>query len=167
MNRRVAPVLCSLVALATFATACGDDPAPAVGDGAAPEAASESTLPPAGGSGAGTVVVGDRSWPFEADVCTLEPANHGGRDFDYYVHGLTEDGVEVEVYRSVSDEGNRIETVRVAPDASTLVAATVVVPAGELADRLTVTPTLLSGEVEFDSTGGVAEGPGRVDVTCS
>lgn len=167
MNRRLATSLCSLVALAVLVTACGDDPAPAVGEGA-PDSASPSTLPAAGGSGTGSVVVDDRSWTFDADVCTLSPASHAGRDYDYYIHGTTDDGTEVEVFRAVSDDGNRIETVRVMPDSSaTLIAATVVVPQGQLAGRVSVSETLLSGELDFDSTGGAVGGPGRVDVTCS
>lgn len=166
MNRRLATSLCSLLALAALVTACGDDPAPAVGEGS-PDSASPSTLPPAGGSGTGSVVVDDRSWAFDADVCTLTPASHAGRDYDYYVHGATDDGTEVEVFRAVSDDGNRIETVRVMPDPATLIAATVVVPQGQLAGRVSVSETLLSGELDFDSTGGAVGGAGRVDVACS
>lgn len=170
-SRRLAVTLCSVAAFATLATACGDDPAPAAAAGdTVPAAALPDDLPAAGGTGTGSIVVGVDTFAFDADVCSLEPASHLGRKYDLYVHGEGSNGDQtyaVSVYRSVSDDGNRVEALEIVPGAGELIAATNVVPVGQTSDLLAVSGSLLSGEMAFVATGDDDAAIGRVDLTCS
>lgn len=169
-SRRLAVTLCSVAAFATLATACGDDPVPAAGAGdAVPTAALPDDLPAAGGTGTGSIVVGDDTFVFDADVCSLQPANHLGRSYDLYVHGTGSNGDQtyaVSVYKSVSDDGNRVEALEIVPGEGELIAATNVVPVGQTSDLLDVSGSLVSGEMAFVATGDDAATTGRVDLTC-
>lgn len=170
-SRRRTTVLCTIAALATLTAACGDDPSDAVGAGSeAPVEDLASTLPPAGGTGSGTVVVDSRSYGFEADVCALTPVSHKGSAYDLYVHGegvSGNDSFEIEVVRTAGDDGSRIETVLLSMPDNRIITANNVVPTGQTQDRLAVSDTLLSGEIEFVTTGDSDAVSGRVDVTCS
>jgi hypothetical protein len=170
-SRRCATTLCSVLAVAALASACGGDPGDAVGAGGeAPTPDLASTLPPAGGTGAGTIVIGSDSYGFDADVCALTPVSHRGSAYDFYVHGSGTRGgesFEVEVLRTAGDAGTRIETVSITFGAQDVITANNVVPNGQVQDRLAVSDTLLSGTGEFASTDDVTAEEGRVDLTCS
>jgi hypothetical protein len=164
--QRLASSVAVLAAVVILGTACGDDPAPAVGDGG--DAASESTLPPAGGTGTGEIVIGERSYPFDADVCALSPASHEGRDYGLFAHGTgtgAAGSYEVEVFQAVADDGSQVETLRIIPGEGEVIAATNVVNDGETG-RLAVSGSLVSGEMDFVSTNDVVTGTGIVNLTC-
>lgn len=170
-SRRLAVTLCSVAVFATFATACGDDPAPAVGaGGTVPAPTLPDDLPAADGTGTGTITVGEDIYAFDAEVCSLDAVSHQGRSYDLYVHGQGSSSGEdfsVSVYRSVSDAGQRVEALEIVPGEGQLIAATNVVPTGQTTDLLTVSGSLVSGEMEFIATGDDAATIGRVDLTCS
>lgn len=169
-SRRVA-LICSIAALAALTTGCGDDPSPAVGAGAeAPPEDLASTLPPAGGTGRGTIQIDGSSYGFDADVCALTPVSHRGMAYDLYVHGAGNLGgtqFEVEVLRTAGDDGTRIESVRIDTGEGRVITANNAVPTGQTQDELAVSDTLLSGEMDFTSTNHEVQGEGRVDVTCA
>jgi len=170
-SRRCAATLCSVLAVAALATACGGDPGDAVGAGGdAPAPDLASTLPPAGGTGAGTIVVGSESYGFDADVCALAPVSYQGAAYDLYVHGTGtrgDESFEVEVLRTAGDTGTRIETMSITFGPQNVITANNVVPDGQTQDRLAVSDTLLSGTGAFASTNDATSEEGRVDLTCS
>lgn len=169
-TRRRTGVLCTLAAVALLSSACGDDPSEAVGAGAeAPVEDLASTLPPAGGTGTGTIVINGSSYGFDADVCALTPVSHQGRAYDLYVHGggtMNGDAFEIEVLRTAGDDGTRIEQVSISYGEGQLIASNNLVPEGQTQDQLAVSDTLLSGTMSFDSTGNSVQGEGQVDLTC-
>jgi hypothetical protein len=170
LSRRRAGMLCSLAAVALFSAACGDDPSEAVGAGAeAPVEDLASTLPPADGSGTGVVTLVTGTYGFDADVCALTPVSHEGTAYDLYVHGEgMKDGTEfqLEVLRTAGDDGTRIEQVNISYGEGRLITANNLVPEGQTQDKLAVTDTLLSGSMEFDSSGNEVQGEGQIDLTC-
>lgn len=170
-SRRLAATFCSLAVFAIVATACGDDPAPAVGaGGTVPAPALPADLPAADGTGTGTITVGEEIYAFDAEPCSLGAVSHQGRSYDLYVHGQGSIGGEdysVSVYRSASDDGRRVEALEIVPAEGQLIAATNVVPTGETSDLLSVSGSLVSGEMEFVATGEDTATMGRVDLTCS
>jgi hypothetical protein len=169
-TRRRAGMLCSLAAVALFSAACGDDPSEAVGAGAeAPVEDLASTLPPAGGTGTGVVTLAAGSYGFDADVCALTPVSHEGTAYDLYVHGegtMNGTSFELEVLRTAGDDGTRIEQVNISYGEGRIITANNLVPEGRTQDKLAVSDTLLSGAMEFDSSGNEIHGEGQIDLTC-
>ena len=166
-RRRLATAVCSLAALSLLATACGDDPAEPGSAGSA----SESTLPPSSEAptGTGSLTIASETYAFDADVCALEPVSHAGRDYQVYVHGTggTDDATfEVLVTHTVSGSGNLIETITMDPGGDRLAGATSSPRDGE-APRLSVSSSLLEGEMEFVGTDDVPIGTGVISVTCA
>lgn len=165
-RRRLAIAASSLAALSLLAGACGDDPAePGAG------APSESTLPSSDDAptGTGSLTIGGETFPFDADVCSLEPVRHVGRDYQVYVHGTggTDDApYEIEVTHTISGSGNLIETITMDPGDNRLAGATSSPRDGE-EPQLSVSSSLLEGEMEFVGTDDVPIGTGTINVACA